>query len=159
MNRILLLRMWKHTFESLLRYQVGNGVAAGTAALETDMAALQGEIDGMQEKLTATLERFDDAKQDCEAIESEVVDEVRSVVATESFICEDRGSAWDTPRYAECVIVARILIRLRPTDDEVALHFVECGDWRLAFAAREQLHCMSAVQLCMCGNLSFRSLR
>lgn len=57
-------------------------MAAGTAALETDMAALQREIAGMQGKLAATLSRFDDAKQDCGAIETEVVDEVRAITPT-----------------------------------------------------------------------------
>lgn len=55
---------------------MGNGCAAGTAALETDMSALQSDIDAMQAKLAATLARFQDAQEDCAAIETEVVDEV-----------------------------------------------------------------------------------
>ena len=61
--------------------QVGNSAAAGAAALEAGMAALQKEIDGMQDKVAATLERFEDARQDCASIESEVVDEVRPAPA------------------------------------------------------------------------------
>ena len=56
---------------------MGNGCAAGTAALVMGVAALQDDIEAMQAKLNATLKRFHDAEQDCSAIETEVVDEVQ----------------------------------------------------------------------------------
>ena len=40
------------------------------------MSALQSDIEAMQAKLAATLARFQDAREDCAAIETEVVDEV-----------------------------------------------------------------------------------
>lgn len=57
-------------------------MAASTAALEMDVAKLQNYIEAMQTKMTATLGRFDDAKNGCTAIEDEVVNEVYTVSLT-----------------------------------------------------------------------------
>ena len=51
--------------------------AAGNAALQHDVSALQAETEQMQSRLASTLASFDRVQQDAQAVEGEVVDEVQ----------------------------------------------------------------------------------
>lgn len=54
-----------------------NVSAASNAALQHDVTALQQESEQLQARLAATLASFDQVQQDAQAVEGEVVDEVR----------------------------------------------------------------------------------
>ena len=57
--------------------QIKNVAAASNAALQHDVEALQKETQEMQSKLEKSLQSFDAVQEEAQAVEGEVVDEVR----------------------------------------------------------------------------------
>lgn len=57
--------------------QIKNVAAASNAALQHDVASLQKETLELQTKLEKSLQSFDTVQQEAQAVEGEVVDEVR----------------------------------------------------------------------------------
>ena len=64
---------------TVLRLQVANGISTESAALHRDVQDLQLQIATLHSKLDATLQRFGVVQQDCLAVETDIVDEVRTV--------------------------------------------------------------------------------
>ena len=62
--------------------QIKNVAAASNAALQRDVAFLQKETQELQSKLEKSLQSFDTVQQEAQAVEGEVVDEVRLFSST-----------------------------------------------------------------------------
>ena len=70
--------------------QIKNAAAASNAALQHDVAALQRETQEMQSKLEQTVQSFDTVQQEAQAVEGEVVDEVRLLLSCKHLLCMPR---------------------------------------------------------------------
>ena len=68
--------------------------AASNAALQRDVNSLQSETQEMQDRLQRNLQSFDTVQQEAQAVEGEVVDEVRLFNGLLCIYCEIA--------YAEC---------------------------------------------------------
>lgn len=85
-NRLL------HPLTVSAELQIKNVAAASNAALQHDVAFLQKETQNMQSKLERSLQGFETVQQEAQAVEGEIVDEVRSLAlipcaALQSLLC------------------------------------------------------------------------